>query len=173
MYRIAASCLLLALAACSGPTAEPPVHARGTAATVDDADAGAGAARPGPARDAAPADRDGIGMRSAGPGGMPAPDWWPADIDLPQGHVIRQAGSSGPDRLLVVTVRSSGAALHHEIEQAMQAQGWTTASASQSANGAGMASFRKPGREVAAMVIPARRPDEATTITYRLRQAAP
>ena len=171
MYRIAASCLLLALAACSGPSAEPPADRRDAAATVDAADAGA--ARPGSARDAVPADRDGIGMRSGGPGGMPAPDWWPADIDLPQGHVIRQAGSSGPDRLLVVTVRTSGAALHHEIEQAMQGQGWTTASASQSANGAGMGSFRKPGREVAAMVIPARRPDEATTITYRLRQAAP
>ncbi|WP_238346283.1 hypothetical protein [Luteimonas saliphila] len=78
---------------------------------------------------------------------------------------------SGPDQLLVVTVPRPGSAIHQEIEQAMQGRGWTTASASQSANGAGMGVFRKPGREVAAMVIPARKPGDATTITYRLRQA--
>src|SRR5690606_4718591 len=114
---------------------------------------------------------DDMRMQSGGPGGMPQPDWWPADVDLPQGHVIRQVVRSGPDQLLVVTVPRPGHAIHREIEQAMHGQGWTTASASQAANGAGMGAFTKPGREVAAMVIPARKPGDATTITYRLRKA--
>ncbi|TYT26517.1 hypothetical protein FZO89_09740 [Luteimonas viscosa] len=172
MYRIAAPSLLFVLAACSAPSPDKLADRAAEQAAAAAVDAASdGRVRFDPAEGTLQVEDDDTRMQSGGPAGMARPDWWPADVDLPQAHVIRQVVRSGSDQLLVVTVPQAGSAIHGQIEQGMHGHGWTTASASQAADGAGMAMFHKPGREATVMVMPARRAGDATTLTYRLRQA--
>ncbi|WP_202844978.1 hypothetical protein [Luteimonas saliphila] len=96
MYRITASCLLLALAACSGPSADK----RADRAAEQAAAAAVGAASDGkvrfdPGEGTLLVEDDGLRMQSGGPDGMLRPDWWPADVDLPQEHVSARWCAAG------------------------------------------------------------------------------
>ncbi|KAF1686850.1 hypothetical protein B1992_05505 [Pseudoxanthomonas broegbernensis] len=174
MYRIAVSCVLLCLAACSAPAPdELAERAAGKAAAAAVAAASEGQVKLEAGQERLVVEDGGQTMEvGLARGGLPRPDWWPQDVYLPEDAAIHQVARNEGSHVLAAAVARPGAALHGEIERAMHGLGWSTVRNSLAASGSGMAAYRKDGREVTVLVAASGKAGQPAMATFHLRGAA-
>jgi hypothetical protein len=161
--------LVTSLAACSGPGSQPLAERaaeKAAAKAVSVASGGKVSHEDGAIRVEGEAGQQmQINTNAAG---LSLPDWWPADVYLPEQALVQQVVQNEGNHVLAAIVSSPAAQVQAQIAQAMQERGWETRRSAQAAGGAGMTTFARDRQQVMVMVAPARRKEAGVMVTYRL-----